>query len=252
MPGRPWRRRCGRSLSTAASLVVLAIALTACGLAESSGFEQISGDDIQFNLDETTTTSTSTVPPTTVDATSTTLAQTTTTEIPTELVQLYFVAGSQLNSVSVPITSPVSPAQVLAALVDGPQGDISIGLRTTIPERLGQEISVRKERGTAIIDLPPGIFDAVPSRDQGLFFAQLVLTIGRLGGIGPVQFTLAGEPISAQSGDGSQADTVTIDDYQNLLVGAPSGTTTTTTTTTTTAPPPVPATEPAPGTTIGG
>jgi spore germination protein GerM len=239
-----------RSHRSRARLVALSLLLAGCGLPQSSDFEEISGDDIQFQLDQTTTTSTSTIPPTTVDATSTTLADTTTSEIPTELVELYFVAGSQLNSVSRPLTRPVSPAQVLAALVAGPQGDIGIGLRTTIPPVAGGEITVVKDRGTAIIDLPPDIFDAVSSREQRLFFAQLVLTIGRLGGIGPVQFTLAGEPITAMIGDGTQAETVTIDDYQNLLVGAPPETSTATTTSTTT--PEAPVGETVPGTTIGG
>lgn len=237
-----------RSPRRRAGLLAVSVLLAGCGLPQSSDFEEISSDDVQFDLDETTTTSTSTIPPTTIDATSTTLADTTTTEIPTELVQLYFVAGSQLNSVSRPLTSPVSPAQVLAALVAGPQGDIGIGLRTTIPQDAGEDITVTKERGSAIIDLPQNIFDAVSSREQRLFFAQLVLTIGNLRGIGPVQFTLAGEPITAQTGDGSQAETVTIDDYQNLLVGAPPVTSTATTTTTTE--PPAPETVPA--TTIGG
>lgn len=228
------------------ALFVLAGLVAGCGLPQSSEFEEISGDDIQFELDETTTTSTSTIPPTTIDATSTTLAETTTTAILTEPVQLFFVAGSRLNQVSVPLTSPVSPEQVLAALVEGPPSEIGTGLRTTIPERAGRDITVSKERGTAIIDLPANIFDSISTRDQQLFFAQLVLTIGRLGGIGPVTFTMVGEPITVQSGDGSQVDTVTIDDYQNLLVGAPPETTTTTTE------PPPPATETAPVTTIGG
>jgi len=229
------------------ALSTLPMVAIACGLPQSSEFEQITGDDVQFDLDQTSTTTSTTIPPTTIDATSTTIAETTTTEIPTELVLVYFVAGSQLNSVSVPITSPVSPAQVLAALVAGPQSDIGIGLRTTIPDEAGQEITVQKDRGSAIIDLPADIFDTMPSRDQRLFFAQLVLTIGRLGGIGPVQFTQAGEPVTAVSGDGSNADTVTIDDYQNLLVGAPPESATTTT-----VPPEPPATETSPVTTLGG
>jgi len=181
------------------ALSTLPIVVIACGLPQSSEFEQITGDDVQFDLDQTSTTTSTTIPPTTIDATSTTIAETTTTEIPTELVLVYFVAGSQLNSVSVPITSPVSPAQVLAALVAGPQSDIGIGLRTTIPDQAGQEIAVQKDRGSAIIDLPADIFDTMPSRDQRLFFAQLVLTIGRLGGIAPVQFTQPGEPVTART-----------------------------------------------------
>ena len=213
----------------AIALLVGPITLAACGLPQSSEFEQIGGDDIQFDLDQTTTTTSTTVPPTTIVATSSTIALTTTTEIPTELVLVYFVAGSQLNSVSVPLASPAAPAQVLAALLEGPPSAIGRGLRTTIPESAGRRIMVQKERGTAIIDLPTDIFDTMPSRDQRLFFAQLVLTIGRLGGIGPVQFTQGGNAIQAIAGDGSNADTVTFDDYQGLLVGAPPQTTTTTT-----------------------
>ncbi len=215
-----------------AILTVLPIVVIACGLPQSSEFEQMSGD-VQFGLDETTTTSTSTIPPTTIDATSTTLDQTTTTEIPTELVRLYFVAGSQLNPVSKALSTPVLPVQALAALLEGPQSDIGVGLRTTIPAKAA--ITVTKERGTAIIDLPAGIFDTMPTRDQVLFFAQLVLTIGQLSGIGPVLFTLDGQPTRAPRGvDGSTADPgepVTVDDYVNLLAGAPATTSTTTTAT---------------------
>lgn len=228
-------------------LTVLPIVAIACGLPQSSEFEPIRGD-VQFGLDETTTPSTSTIAPTTIDATSTTLDQTTTTEIPTELVRLYFVAGSQLNPVSQPLSSPVLPVQALAALLEGPPSEIGLGLRTTIPARAN--ITVVRERGTAIIDLPAGIFDAMPARDQKLFFAQLVLTIGQLGGIGPVQFTLDGEPTRVIRGSdgstGEPGEPVTVDDYLDLLAGAPPATTTTTTTE---APPPA---EVAPGTSVGG
>jgi spore germination protein GerM len=232
-------------------LAALPLIAIACGLPQSSEFEQISGDDVQFGLDQTTTTSTTTIPPTTIDATSTTIAQTTTTEIPTELVELYFVAGSQLNPVSQPLSSPVVPQRALSALQEGPPSDIGLGLRTTVPANA--DITVVRERGTAVIDLPADIFDTMPLRDQRLFFAQLVLTIGQLGGIGPVQFTLAGEPTSAIRGDGSTGEpgeAVTVDDYLGLLAGAPQ-TTTSTTSTTSTVPVP-PTTEVAPGTSVGG
>ena len=50
-------------------LAALPLIAIACGLPQSSEFEQISGDDVQFGLDQTTTTSTTTIPPTTIDAT---------------------------------------------------------------------------------------------------------------------------------------------------------------------------------------
>ncbi len=229
-------------------LAALPLIAIACGLPQSSEFEQISGNDVQFGLDQTTTTSTTTIPPTTIDATSTTIALTTTTEIPTELVKLYFVAGSQLNPVSLPLTSPVVAQRALSALQEGPPSDIGLGLRTTIPANA--DITVVRERGTAVIDLPADIFDTMPLRDQPLFFAQLVLTIGQLSGIGPVVFTLDGEPARAIRGtDGSTGEpgeAVTVDDYLGLLAGAPQTTTSTTTTEV------VPQPEIAPVTSVGG
>jgi hypothetical protein len=218
-----------------------AVFVAGCGVPQSGEFEAISRDDIQFDLNATTTTSSSTVPPTTLDVTTTTEAAPTTT-ISTEDVLLYFVSGSQLTSVTQALARPATPSQVLAQLLKGPpSGDIGTGLRSTIPD--GAALTVERANGVGIIDLPTNIFDAMPSRDQRLFFAQLVLTIGRLGGIGPVQFTRAGEPASVIRGDGTTTapgDFVTVDDYAVLLTGSPSvvasitedGTTTTTTTTT--------------------
>jgi hypothetical protein len=232
----------------------LGVVVAGCGLPQSSEFEPISQTDIQFGLDQTTTPTTTTTPPTTVDATTTTQLETTTT-FATEEVLVYFVSGSQLTGFPRTIASPATPNQVLRSLLEGPpSGDIGIGLRTTIPA-----ITVVRDRGTAIIDLPARVLDLVPVRDQKLFFAQLVLTIGRLGGIGPVQFTQDGEPIGVVRGDsstptGDESTTVTIDDYAQLLVGAPTlaSTTTTTTTTTTTAVQPPPDDESSPTSSVGG
>lgn len=220
-----------RRLITVTTIVIVGAALAgSCGLPQSSEFEPINGD-VPFGLDETTTTSTSTIPPTTIDATSTT-SPSTTAAIETEDVLLFFVAGGQLTSVSVPLPRDAALAQVMAALQKGPpSGDIGTGLRSTLPTN--PAILVKKDRGTAVIDLPANIFDSMPSRDQRLLFGQLVLTIGRLGGIGQVQFTQVGIPIPAINGRGTITEpgaTVTIDDYALLESGAPPETTTTTTT----------------------
>ncbi len=233
---RPRRSSRHRPLhGTAAALVLVGLAL-GCGVPQSGEFEPISRDEIQFDLDATTTTSTtttSTLPPTTLDETTTTALATTT--VATEEVLLFFVAGSQLNPVPATLIRSPAPSQVLAKLVEGPpQGDIGAGLRTTIPR--GASITVTRASGVGIIDLPADVFDAMPSRDQRLFFAQLVLTIGRLGGIGPVQFTRDGAPMSVIRGDGTTTepgDAVSYDDYVVLLGGTPPSTTTSTT-----APPP--------------
>lgn len=201
--------------------VVVAAVAAGCGVPQSGEFEAIGREDVPFDMDATTTTSSSTVPPTTIDATTSTQLATTST-ISTEDVLIYFVAGSQINPVTLPLARPASPSQVLAKLLEGPPtGDVGTGLRSTIPP--GALITVTKASGVGIIDLPAGIFDTMPSRDQRLFFAQLVLTIGRLGGIGPVQFTLAGAPTRVQRGDGTTTEpgeAVTVDDYAVLLTGS--------------------------------
>lgn len=213
------RRRIGALTAAAA----LAVGVAACGVPQDGAFESVSRAEVQFGLDQTTTTTSSTIPPTTIDQTTTTEAAPTST-VSTEDVLVYFVAGSQLNPVTVALARPATPSQVLATLLDGPpEGGVGAGLRSTIPP--GAAITVTRANGIGIIDLPLDIFDTMPSRDQRLFFAQLVLTIGRLGGIGPVQFTRAGQPVSVIRGDGTTTepgDAVTIDDYQVLLTGGPS------------------------------
>lgn len=211
------RATMGRSLVLALGPMLV----TACGVPRTGEFEAVSRDAVQFELDATSTTSTSTIPPTTIDATSTTALETTTT-ISTEEVLIFFVAGSQLNPVTIPLARPASASQVLAKLLEGPGilGDVGTGLRSAIPAR--SDITVTKVSGVGVIDLPLDIFDSMPSRDQRLLYAQLVLTIGRLGGIGPVQFTQGGEPARVVRGDGTITDpgaTVTVDDYAILLTG---------------------------------
>ena len=206
--------------------------VAACGVPNEGEFEPIAGGDVQFELNQTTT-PTTIAPitiPTTVDASTSTTEQVTTSTILTERVQIYFVAGNQLKDVSSALAAPATPPQVLASLLEGPPaGDVGTGLRSTIPR--DAEITVTRDRGTAIIDLPLDLFDTVVTRDQRLVFAQLVLTIGRLGAIGQVQFTQGGEPAPVIKGDGTTTEpgeTVTVFDYEQLLTGAVPPETTTT------------------------
>lgn len=220
--------------------------MAACGVPNEGEFEPIAGGDVQFELNQTTTPTTialTTIPATTIDAATSTSEQATTSTILTERVQIYFVAGNQLKDVSSALAAPATPPQVLASLLEGPPaGDVGTGLRSTIPR--GVEITVTRDRGTAIIDLPLDLFDTVVTRDQRLVFAQLVLTIGRLGAIGQVQFTQGGGPAPVIKGDGTTTEpgeTVTVFDYEQLLTGAvPPETTSATTTVPAPAEAPVP------------
>ena len=244
-----------RLIALATGFVALAVS---CGVPDTGEFETENGD-IPFALDGTTTTSTTstTLPPTTIDATSTTIEATTSTAVRTAEVTLYFVSGSQIFPVPVQLLPNAGADQVLQKLLAGPDvGEAGAALRSAIPP--GADITVAVASGVGTIDLPADIFDGMTAREQRLVFAQLVLTIGSLGGIGPITFTRAGEPYGAIRGDGSFADpaqSVSKDDYAIMLTGqAPP---VTTTSTTTTAPPPAVETgstvvDPGATTTIGG
>ncbi len=240
-----------RLILLATGFVALAVS---CGVPDTGDFETENGD-IPFGLDASTSTSTTstTLPPTTIDATSTTVEATTSTALRIEEVTLYFVSGSQIAPVSVQLVPNANASQVLLKLLAGPDlGDAGFALRSAIPS--GADITVEQANGVGTIDLPADIFDDMAAREQRLVFAQLVLTIGSLGGIGPITFTQAGEPYGAIRGDGSFADpgqAVSKDDYAIMLTGQVPPVTTTSSTTT----PPVEtetSIDPGASTTIGG
>jgi hypothetical protein len=221
-----------RLLALTTGFIALAVS---CGVPDSGEFEAENGE-IPNDLDATTTSTTTstTLPTTTIDATSTTIEATTSTAVRTAEVTLYFVSGSQIFPVAVQLLPNATADQVLQKLLAGPDiGEAGFALRTAIPP--GAQITVAAANGVGTIDLPTDIFDDMAAREQRLVFAQLVLTIGSLGGIGPITFTSGGEPYGAIRGDGSFADpgqAVSKDDYAIMLTGqAPPVTTTSTSTT---------------------
>jgi spore germination protein GerM len=220
-----------------ALIVVTTLFLTGCGLPAEDSFQPITRDD-RFGLSQTTTPSTTAAPTTTVDATTTTALATTSTLV-AELVELYFITGRQLTGVATPL--PLNPAlgQVMAALLAGkPEGGLGTGLRSALPE--GAEISVVSEAGIATVDLPATIFETLDPLDQRLMFGQIVLTLTDRPGVGPVVFTIAGEPTRVYRGDASLTEpgqAVSRDDYLVLLTGGAVATATTAATTSTSVPP---------------
>lgn len=218
-------------------IVATAVVLTGCGLPDEDSFQPITRDD-RFGLSQTTTPSTTAAPTTTVDATTTTALATTSTLV-AELVELYFISGRQLTGVATPL--PLNPAlgQVMAALLGGPpEGGLGTGLRSALPE--DAEISVLSEAGIATVDLPATIFETLDPLDQRLMLGQIVLTLTDRPGVGPVVFTIAGEPTRVYRGDASLTEpgqAVSRDDYLVLLTGSAVATATTATTTSSSAPP---------------
>ena len=115
----------------------------------------------------------------------------------------------------------MTPPGVLTLLQAGPSVTEG-GLRTVDPGRCppGRR---RSPGGKATVDLAPTSLDQ-PGQEQLFAFAQIVVTLTRLPGIGQVEFRLPGPdglpaviPVLRASGD--TATVVSRDDYANLLPG---------------------------------
>ncbi|MCU1501162.1 MAG: hypothetical protein JWM12_516 [Ilumatobacteraceae bacterium] len=214
----------------------IGLALVAgCGVRDSGGPERIA---VGLGLDDTrpsTSTSTSTTTSTIVAQSSTSsVEQATTTIVQTENVYLYFVSGSQLNSTSVPLTSPASLGQVMAALQAGPAnlGAPGAGLRSALPATPAIGVVDRGD-GSAWVDLPVTFFDNIPQADQVRAIGQIVLTLTSQRGIGGVRFFRGGEPTGVILGSGEQSEpdrAVSRADYRSLVVGQSESTAPTVTT----------------------
>jgi spore germination protein GerM len=231
----------------AVALLASAAALTAaCGVGGDGELQQIGSDDLN-GLDQTTTsttTTTTTVAPTaTMPAGTTSTTSATTSPIATEPVELYFVAGGVLESVSQELTRGVTPSRVLTALESGPPPpDVGIGLTSDIPVGLIRNVTP-SSTGIATVDLVGDLFEDIPGGvEQRRAIAQIVLTLTRRQGIGQVSFTLDGEPLAVPKLDNvlsDQGEAVARSDYESLLdqadvfTTAPPMTTTTTPTSTT-------------------
>jgi len=192
--------------------VLFAATAVACSVVDQGKVERI---DPQFGLDDTLPSSTFRSTTTTQLATTTTGFETTTTQVFTEQVRLYFVASGQLTYVLQPLASPVTSAQIVAALQLGPPEDSSgAGLRTIVPSNV--EIRVTTDgTGIARVTLPDGFFDLVPvPNNQRLVIAQLVLTITNIRGVGQVTFNQAVPLPGGQVRPAGQQ--LTFSDYESL------------------------------------
>jgi spore germination protein GerM len=230
-----------------ALLASAAVSIVGCAVGGDGELQQIGSDDLA-GLDQTTTstttTTTTTVAPTaaqpTGSPTSTTMA--TTSTIDTEPVDLYFVAGGVLESVSLPLTRGVSLGRVLTALESGPPPpDVGVGLTSDLPIGLTRGVT-ELGTGVATVDLVGELFEDIPGGvEQRRAIAQIVLTLTMRPGIGQVSFTLDGEPLSVPKFGNVLSDPgepVARNDYESLLPQADVFPTEGATTTTTTSPPP--------------
>jgi spore germination protein GerM len=206
------------------AVAVATILTSACGVGGNGDLQQIGTDDL-VGLDQTTTsttTTTSTVAPTaTMQQGTTTTIGVTTSTVDTEPVELYFVAGGALESVSQPLTRGVSLFRVLTALESGPPPpEVGIGLTSDVPIGLTR-IVTESGTGVATVDLVADVFEDIPGGvEQRRAIAQIVLTMTMRPGIGQVRFTLDGEPLQVPKLDNVLSDPgepVARIDYESLL-----------------------------------
>lgn len=225
-------------LVTLAVLAGIASLAGACGVVGNSGVERISPPGAL-----TGTLPASTEPSTTLPATSTSGLATTTAAIQTESVRLYFITSGRLTYVATPLASPVSLAQIVAALQAGPpEGALGQGLRSALPPSKSADDSIHADNnnaGVAVVELPRHFFDNIAVSDQRLVIAQIVLTLTDSRGIGQVTFN---ETVPKPSGEPVAAGIpLSKADFQSLLdssTGANASGNTATPTTPPTAPPP--------------
>lgn len=222
--------------------LALGALLTACGIPTGdSSFREIPSEEILFDLDETSTSTSTTTTTTTIPLVPVTTIETTTTEAPREEVDIFFLSRGRLRGVPRPLARGFAADELVDLLERGPAGEAEVGLTSLIEP--GLITSTQRAGGIITIDLDPDIFGGIPASDQREAIGQIVLTMANLRGVGPVLFTLGGEPIRVTKGNGllsGEGEPVSADDYEVRLATASStdGTTTTTTTTTTELPPP--------------
>jgi hypothetical protein len=200
-----------------ALVCLLATWLTAaCSISGSEQVEEVD-DDLLGGLDEPsveTTTPDGTNPPSTSMPGST-------TSVPTIIVRLYFIEGSQLRAVDVEIPVDTSLRGQLRLLEEGPPADdAEAGVRTALVPGL---ISGVARRGTdaARVTLDSTLFTGVDDADQRLMVGQIVLTLTDQPDIEQVDFTLDGEPLQVFDRENTLSEpgeAVGHDDYEMLLV----------------------------------
>ncbi len=240
------RRRALRPLFAIGLPLAFGASIAACGIPTGeSSFKEIPAEEIPFDLDETSTSTSTTTTTTTIPVAPQTTVFETTTTIPFEEVDIYFLSRGKLQPVPYALPRDFGADQVVALLEDGPQeGAAGVGLETLIEQ--GLITSTEKAGGVVTVDLDPEIFGRIPSFDQSEAIGQIVLTLtSNLRGVGPVLFTLGGEPTQVKKGNGllsGQGEPVSGDDYRVLLVttsaSAEAQADTTTTGSPTTEPPP--------------
>ncbi|MCB0958233.1 MAG: GerMN domain-containing protein [Acidimicrobiales bacterium] len=182
-------------VSAAVVAAVLLGAAASCGVPAEDEANRVDPASVPFGLLE--------------DATTTTVA-----DAGTEAT-IYLAARDRLVAVDRTVADDASLADLLEQVVAGPtEVERTLGITSAVPA--GTVASVGQARGTARVDLTEAFGD-VRSDEQFLALGQLVYTLTGQPGIGGVEFTLEGEPVSVPLPDGTAtAQPVSRDDFSTV------------------------------------
>lgn len=180
-------------------------ALAGCGISADDEPAAIAPDNLPPDLLDPNPTSSTTLPPG-----------------ETVPVTVYLIGesgeGPRLVAVRREVSDPSVAGQRLRAVIDAQPSreEQDEGLTNPIPEDvelLGAVLD--RETGQLVVDLSPDFFDFEGEAVINAF-AQMVFSAAELDGVRTLSFEVAGEPIPATDGDGSQTNAVDTGDYRSL------------------------------------
>jgi hypothetical protein len=186
-----------RRLRLIVPIAAAALALAACGSDDNN-----SGSD---------TTGSSTSTSATAGSTATTSPGT------TSIAQVYLIESEKLVAASRTISGEATPASVLAALMDGPQGTLERDLQITtlIPD--GTELNGATVQGaTATVDLSEQFESGGGSLSMQARVAQVVFTATQFPNVTEVRFEIDGTPVTSVGGEGVMVDGVGRADFTDM------------------------------------
>ncbi|MFN0026930.1 MAG: GerMN domain-containing protein [Acidimicrobiales bacterium] len=191
-------------------LVLVSAALSGgCGVPAQTHAQIVAEDDVPFGLASSNSSTTSTTAVMGFDPL-----------LDTGVVALYFSDGTRIVAVTREVAGPSMLLNVVHALAVKPGTPVVVGspeYRSAVGPDDVVEVTV--QAGIATVELADSFRD-LPTTEQRLAVAQLVLTLTDQPGIGQVAFVVGDQPVPVPRADGTLArEKVSRDDFMELLEG---------------------------------
>lgn len=195
------------SVPRLAWLVVVALAtgvLATCGVPDDREARRIPAEELPFGLGtpQVASTTSTAAPPDTVPVEA----------LVDRVVEVHTVVEGRLVATPVTLDPPATIDDVIALVESPPPGTPG---RSVL--RPGDVSASSRDRSVVTVELLDTVLE-LPTSEQALAVAQLVLTLSSIAGIDGVEFTVAGASAVVPLPDGSAGEgTITADDVSGLL-----------------------------------